>query len=96
MESLIQTPNIWVLFRSPFVANIFNIIFNLRFLHKIGNKDFRGESSFATFTQIEHLPAIIWVYGKNQLTKYIKFDWFIHSNNVKANNDYAEKTRYIL
>jgi hypothetical protein len=41
---------IWIFFRSPFVANIFNIIYNLSFLHKIGNKDFRGESSFATFT----------------------------------------------
>ncbi len=62
MESLIQTPNIWVFFSGPFVANIFDIIFNLSFLHKIGNKDFRRWSSFATFTQMEHLPAIIGVY----------------------------------
>ena len=71
MEFLIQTPNIWVFFRSPFVTNIFNIILNLRFFHKIGNKNFRGKSSFATFTQIEHLPAIICVYGYNQRTKNI-------------------------
>ena len=74
MESLIQAPNIWVFFSGPFVANIFDIILNLSFLHKIGNKDFRRWSSFATFTQMEHLPAIICVYRYNLFTKNIKFD----------------------